>query len=187
MRFAVAVVCAVGCSFNPGTTTTGDSALIDTPRTTDDTMRPIDAAIDAPPDAAKCPGYVMLAGAPSMYRIYGWTNSGSTDQSRPFANAAATCAAQGTHLAIADSAAEANALVAAIPVNPVSNFFWNGVTDGVAENVWITVLGTVPAYLPWAGSQPNGGTNDNCALMATNSLLYDWPCNASYPFACECE
>lgn len=188
MRFAVAVVCAVGCTFHPGVVTNDDGAPSDAPKTTTDGRPPIDASIDAPIDAPGCPaGFAMLPGAPSRYRIYGWTSSNTTNQSRSFGNAAAACAAQGAHLAIADSAAEANALAGAIPVNPASNYFWDGVTDGAVEDVWLTVLGAIPAYLPWEGTQPNGGTSDNCGLMSTSSLLYDWACNASYPFACECE
>jgi len=187
MRRGIAIVFAAGCSFHDGTLPDDGARAADAARG-DGTAPLIDARpIDAP-DAATCPpGFALIAGAPttSRYRIYGW--SSSTNQSRNFATAVGTCSAQGAHMAIADSPQEAGALAAAIPVNPASNYFWDGVTDAALETVWITVVASPAAYLPWASMQPNGGAAANCGLLSTGAQLYDWDCNASYPFACECD
>jgi len=190
VRIAVLAL-ACGCSFShgvpngngsgdggpPDTGTRGDAANADT--------RPRDASIDTPTDADPCPsGYVTIAGAPSRYKIFGYRAIG--DQSEAWTAAAATCQGDGTHMAIIDDDAEGTALGAAIPVDPVSPYFWVGVTDAAQEGTWLTVLGGAATYLPWAIGQPNGGTSANCALMS-GGLLYDWTCATPYAFACECD
>jgi len=172
------------CTFNPQTGLQSDGSSADASRLDARTdSRTADApASDAP--NSTCPsGYVHLGALASQYKVYGWT---SGDRGRNFANAQQACASPRTHLAIIDSADEAKELWAAIALNPRSPYFWEGVTDTAAEGTWRTVLGTSPAWLPWASGQPSGGTAANCAL-ANRDNIYDWFCGSRYPFACECE
>jgi hypothetical protein len=49
------------------------------------------------------------------------------------------------------------------------------------------VLGGDATYLPWGSMQPSGSTQQNCVLVGTDGLLYDFECNGVAPFACECD
>lgn len=138
---------------------------------------------DAPMPTGCPAGYVRIGQLTSLYKVYDWTRDsrGSTA-----AQATQLCTGPKTHLAVLNSAQEATALGAAIAVNPRSPYFWNGITDAATEGMWLTMAGAAVSFLPWAQGEPGGGTNSNCALTLGGNL-YDWPCGARYPFACECE
>lgn len=186
MRAAVVLALVAACSFhnNQGAGTT-DGSTVDT------SHDPIDAAIDAHPiDAAPlCPGnYAQVAGAPptSKYRLFSY-NAQLDDHTSSWTDAKQTCATDGTHLIIVETAAEATAIGGALHYAPQSPFFWEGVTDAAQEGVWKTVLGSDATYLPWAPGQPNGGAASNCALFGTDGALSDFTCSGVEPFACECD
>jgi hypothetical protein len=135
-----------------------------------------------------CPaGYATLSGAPatSKYKLFG--NAPNNDQGNTWSAGKATCEADGTHLVIVETAAEAIAIGAAIQLDPMSPYYWEGITDAAQENTWVTVLGGAATYLPWAATQPNGGTGANCALFDAAGNLYDFDCVGYEAFACECE
>ena len=152
--------------------------------------RTVDAPADARStiDARVCPaGYATVPGAPatSKYKLFG--NAPSNDQGNTWTAGKGLCDADGTHLVIVETAAEAIALGAVIPLAPSSPYYWEGITDAAQEGVWLTVLGTAATYLPWSPGQPNGGTGANCALADAPGSLYDFDCNGYEAFACECE
>jgi hypothetical protein len=178
------LVLVTACSFR---TNGGASA----PDGTVPDARQADAAIDAPVaiDAAPlCPGnYALVAGAPptSKYRLFSYdADEGGTVS---WTEAKQTCATDGTHLIIVDTAAEASAIAMQLHFAPQSPFFWEGVTDQAHEDMWKTVLGGDATYLPWGSMQPSGSTQQNCVLVGTDGLLYDFECNGVAPFACECD
>jgi hypothetical protein len=172
LRVAVLIGLASGCAFSGSTGSTPDAApdaIVDGPLE--------DATPDGP--TLKCPnGYEVVPGAPATSRYRKLTKP------EMHAKQVATCLAEGTHLVVIDSAAEASA-VAAFAVPPMM-FFWVGASDAVVETVWMTAKNAPAAYLPWAAGQPNGGALENCALQ-NGGALFDFPCNRSYASVCECE
>lgn len=196
MRAAVVFALLAACSFRTrdgGSSNSADGSTADTPHVDIDaaTDAAIDAAIDAPPDAPPmidahaCPtGYTTLPGAPatSQYRLFGNLASGTS-----FGAAKARCESDGTHLVIVETAAEAAAIGTAIQLDPSSPYYWDGITDQVTENTWVTITGGAATYLPWDPGQPNGGRAANCALFDAQGHLYDFDCSGVEGFACECE
>jgi hypothetical protein len=197
VRAVVVLSLLAGCSFrahssSPPIDATGGT--VDTPRGSNDAA--IDAPvmlIDAPPDAPTthtCPaGYNAVQGAPatSKYKLFSF-GTGGADQTAGFTAANQACATDGTHLIIAETAAEAAAIGAQLQYAQSWPYFWDGVTDAAQEGSWKTVLGGDATYLPWASGQPSGGTAQNCAVFdQAGVLLYDYDCITASPFACECE
>ena len=160
-------VCVAGCSFG----------LPDSP------PAPLtDAAGDAGDAAgAVCPaGYVMLAGAPSLYRV---VDAGTT-----WEGAQADCADDGTitHLAVPENEAEYLAL--ADVVSGATR--WLGVSDRKIEGVWIPIIVNAMGYFDhWAGSEPNA---QDCLSVNRNTDYEAMPCKDPDPqwfkgFFCECD
>lgn len=190
MRAAVTLALLAACSFRThdgGASGPIDATPPDAPQVTGDAAHAIDAPPDAPPpiDARTCPnGYTALAGAPatSKYALFGNTLSGTS-----WTAAKARCEADGTHLVIVETAAEATAIGNVIQLDVTSPYYWEGVSDQATEDTWVTVAGGAATYLPWDPGQPNGGRAANCALLDAQGHLYDFDCNGAEGFACECE
>ncbi len=136
----------------------------------------LDAALDAPLDApAACPaGYLLNPTTGSNYRVVSTSANPAT--------AVADCADDGTktYLVIIDDLTE-NSVVDAL----ANNDTWLGISDAVTEGTWVTVLGTPQIFFRWAQGQPDGGTDENCALLA-DAEWQDVACAASKPYVCEC-
>lgn len=187
MRGATLLALVAGCSFRTNPRSPSDSGA-DAARTGD--AGNTDAPVDAPGtiDARVCPaGYAPIAGAPatSRYKLFG--NAPPNDQSNSWTGGKALCEADGTHLVIVETPAEASAIGAVIQLAAGSPYYWEGITDAAQEDVWLTVLGDPATYQPWAVGQPNGGTGANCALFDAPGNLYDFDCAGYEAFACECE
>lgn len=184
------LACLSACTFAPETSGIHDGAPNDAvsdgrvDARSDAMPTPDGPGVDAPPPPPGCPaGYVRIGTLTSLYKVYDWTRD---TRGYTIAQATQECAGPKTHVAVLNNAQEASALGGAIAVNPRSPYFWNGITDAATEGVWLTIAGAPAPYLPWAQGEPGGGTFSNCAL-SYNGALYDWPCGARYPFACECE
>lgn len=139
-----------------------------------------DAAFDAPPDSprAQCPSsYLPIPGGPpnSRYRF--------APSLKEFQLARAECLGEGTDLVVIDDAIERDAVGT---WTPAANF-WIGIIDSAIEGTWMTVHGATATFLPWATNEPNGGTNENCAIQAGDNAFYSSKCNNTNAYVCECE
>ena len=150
-----------------------DAQPIDAPPPID-ARPPIDAQpIDAPP---ACPGYSVVAGAPSRYRrVRTYTD---------WPAAQADCESDGGYLMIPDSAAEAIAVVDYVGPTAGSPFIWVGVSDTDDDDVWTTVFGAT--FTPvWGPSQPTNEGGDDYLLVTRAVRYYDW--GGTQYYACECD
>lgn len=142
-----------------------------------------DASIDgnAPlPDGLGCPvGYATLTGVPNhVYRRIATSTSWDSQVT--------ACRDEGAnvYLAIPDDATELQAILTL-----ASSDVWVGISDIATENSFVTVLGGVPAILPWAATQPDdSGGGSDCVLALSASATYDdRRCPALAIAVCECE
>ncbi len=188
MRWELAVL-LVGCTYTaPGSSNVADDGATADAMTEVDGSTPDGASQDAPPDVpamAVCPGYQALANGFPAGTTYRGVSTRMTWQT-----ARQACQADGGDLVVVDNDAEAGAVIqlAADPGN--SPFIWVGLRDDdttTTDNDFISVRGGAPAFTPWGPSQPNGGTAD-CVLIADNTThdLWDFVCNATQVFVCEC-
>lgn len=189
MRWALCLLAACGFELRPST---GGSDA------------PIDASIDAPPDArvfdpaADCPGSypITLAGQTSRYRIIlggqpWWVHGADCNDDR----------AGFTHLAAVDNASELMAIMTRLNATTgltggQGNAYVGGVqlrnqtTDSAG---WLAITGG-PLLAMWDAGEPNdGGDNiENSAenftmLERTRTSLIDVPGTASFSAMCECD
>ena len=137
-------------------------------------MKPIDASSDVGSGGEPVPraclmnaAYTTKAGSPNRYRegvpLVTWQM------------ARQTCADEGAHLWIVDSAAEMTAW----------DGDWTGVTDAATEGTWLTVNGTPATFLPWLAGQPDGGGGEDC-VRTDQAGFEDRDCNDTRDFVCEC-
>ncbi|MEZ4366049.1 MAG: C-type lectin domain-containing protein [Kofleriaceae bacterium] len=113
-----------------------------------------------------------------------------------FAKAQARCAADGAHLLITETLAEADALwdhiEAEVPGDPHTNddtgYYRVGVARASVNAMWIDVLGRPFEPPAWGPGQPDDGpSNSECLLLGEGGEHWDWNCDADQEFACECE
>jgi hypothetical protein len=141
---------------------------------------------DAPPtaidarqfqlDAGECPpGYQF--NDPSCYR-YGGDAAGVL-----WTVAEAICEADGAHLVIVDSAAEAVYIDGLPGGNSIAH--WVGTTDRVTEGTLRHVTGTTPSFLPWSPGEPDGGTAENCVEFLDSQQLGTTRCDLPNEYLCE--
>lgn len=191
MRAIWLFVALAGCGFtgtsagggNPpatdgSTTVDGAQAIDAAPSTVDAPVQPPDAPPDAPAANSCGSGYVTIAGAgTSTYRKVNtpaqW-NTAKTDCEND---------GNGAHLVIPTDKAEGALIYAYVNPDTDSPYFWAGIEDMNDDGVWKTVLGDTYANPPWGPSQPD---NDDCVLIGSSGSFYDWACNASQEYACEC-
>ena len=54
-------------------------------------------------------------------------------------------------------------------------------TDDLIENEWRLTNGDLMTYIPWPsdGSEPDGGTNQNCLIIVSTdaTAVHDYPCS----------
>ena len=65
-----------------------------------------------------------------------------------------------------------------------SEWKWIGLNDKQEEGKWVWSDGSTTTWTEWSPNQPNGGTQDNCALLKEGPLD-DWGCSKSNPFICK--
>jgi hypothetical protein len=205
--YLVSLVVLGACSYTPATGNLGEPADADVlvipdadpdrpdarqpPDARPPDARPPDAppgVPDAPPppDApmATCPGYVTVAGAFPIGATYRADKNGDAWQ-----DARADCQSDGGELVEIDNETEA-AAVADLLQDEESPFFWVGAFDpiGGGDNNFTSVHGGPPPYQPWAGNEPDGGSQD-CVLLGDQGApheFYDYLCGAPQFYVCEC-
>ncbi len=129
-------------------------------------------------DAACRPECVEIIGAGATWRLC------PAAQDRAAADAA--CAVGGGALVVPADPAEAAALARLVRRHLGSADVWLGVSDAVTEGVWLTDAGAPVPYLGFAGREPTGDTDENCAVLDTGSAgsWRDQPCDVGYPALC---
>jgi len=90
------------------------------------------------------------------------------------ADGSAKCQAMGGRLAVVDDDAERAAIKQYIADNGVGNVFIAG-TDGAEEGKWVTESGKPLIYTHYYSNQPNGGTVENCLVLA-GGWFHDGAC-----------
>jgi hypothetical protein len=64
---------------------------------------------------------------------------------------------------------------------------WVGLSDRKAENVFLKVIGGLPAYLPWSAGQPSF-PGPGCVILDPVAREYhDGDCAQSLKYVCECD
>jgi hypothetical protein len=165
------IFATLGCdaSLGAGNDSQVDAAVSDAPRA--------DVSIrgDASPDARTCTGGNAAALAPDGSCLVHFTTAVT------YANAKASCAGMGWHLAyIKDAALDtfAQNFVGAVDT-------WIGGTDSVTEGTHRWDDGTAFIFTNWAALEPNNGNGtyqEDCVVIAgarAGKLWDDRPCNAS--------
>lgn len=64
-------------------------------------------------------------------------------------------------------------------------FLWIGLAYTEEEGTFKWVDGSSLGYDNWYSGQPNGDTEENCALMEDSTLWHDYPCTATYAYLCQ--
>jgi hypothetical protein len=77
-------------------------------------------------------------------------------------------------------------LQAADPMAMLADSWWIGANDGDGEDRWITQESRVIDMPPWAPGRPNGGRDQNCAVLdaSLGGLWNDNDCTEPYPSIC---
>merc|ERR1711864_68140 len=105
--------------------------------------------------SAKCPDAWWTFGN-SCYH-----NSGAAMN---WADARRYCLEIGAYLVEIDTEEEETALLGAF--NVYDEDYWIGLTDQESEGEWIWAdLGAPPKYTAWSAGEPNGGEEENCAVL----------------------
>ncbi len=106
---------------------------------------------------------------------------------RPFADAQATCAAEGSTLATIDDARMHAGLLDAIrPRSAAAPSFWIGLFEPEPDR-WTWASRRIPRFGAWGQGEPNDqGGIENCAeIIRATGKWNDLACNEQRPYACE--
>uniref|UniRef100_A0A8B9CFA6 C-type lectin domain-containing protein n=2 Tax=Anser TaxID=8842 RepID=A0A8B9CFA6_9AVES len=92
------------------------------------------------------------------------------------------CLALGTRLLEVDSPKERTYIQTIL-----RDSSWLGITDKEVEGTWKRADGTI---LPreqssWHRNEPNGGQQENCAVVRKDGTWFDYPCTSQLPWVCE--
>lgn len=165
----IAVVATMGCNAQLGGDTPRDAAA-------SDTLRPDGGGnVDAALDARTCTGGQAAALAPDGSCLVHFTSA------MTYANAKASCASMGWHLAyLKDATIDtfAQSFVGTMDT-------WIGATDTATEGTFVWDDGTAFAYTNWAAMEPNnanGAYQEDCVIIAgarAGKLWDDRPCDAT--------
>lgn len=101
-------------------------------------------------------------------------------------NALDHCKSMGGTLAVpADETEQSFFVSKAFELSPED--WWIGANDIQQEGIWSDPDGNVLTYLPWATGQPNGGKNQNCAVIdyASGGFWNDKYCDDVFPSICK--
>jgi hypothetical protein len=94
------------------------------------------------------------------------------------------CEAEGTHLAVPDSAGENAALVSAFAG---TQKVFIGISDRIAEGTFVPVTGGTPSFLIFGTGEPNGGSDADGVSLRANSTWGDEADTDLLAFVCECD
>ncbi|XP_068520568.1 macrophage mannose receptor 1-like isoform X2 [Anas acuta] len=92
------------------------------------------------------------------------------------------CSALGTRLLEVDSPEERNYIKTFLRASS-----WLGITDKEVEGTWKQADGTVlpKGHSSWHRDEPNGGQQENCAVVRVDGTWFDYPCTSQLPWVCE--
>ncbi|KAM9251539.1 macrophage mannose receptor 1-like isoform 3-T3 [Cariama cristata] len=99
-----------------------------------------------------------------------------------WANAQRFCSVLGTQLLEVDGPEEKDHIRTMLQSSS-----WLGIRDEEVEGTWKRANGTI---LPresssWHRNEPNGGHQENCAVVREDGEWYDYPCTSQLPWVCE--
>jgi len=188
VRGAAACLLFAACGFSTPASTPSDGKLADGQGNGSEPA-PLDAALDAPPDAASCPGsFVAIPAALTGSRYLAFAKDTQL-------GALATCAGLNTHLLHLDSQAEATELETYIDQQTGSGdtrlYRVVGARDLVFRNVWheLDVIHTL-TFLPWGTGEPTDQIGEDCIVLKTENssgVIGADQCVTLHEFACECD
>jgi len=98
-------------------------------------------------------------------------------------DASAKCQSLGGYLALISDDQEKAAVQRFLAPYQSTKHYIDG-TDVVTEDVWVTEAGDVMTYTGMSGSEPNGGTAQNCLAVTSNNIM-DFYCNYALSAICE--
>ncbi|KAK7874176.1 hypothetical protein R5R35_006222 [Gryllus longicercus] len=128
------------------------------------------------------PGYTELSGL-GFYRLY--------EETITWPEAKSACEAEGAHLLVLNSEAEATAIQKLIQRHPsVTPWIHIGFHDKIKEGHYVTIFGetlTEAGYTRWDAGQPDNLGNEDCGSINAKTVgLNDLNC-ATHKFAFICE
>lgn len=124
-------------------------------------------------DAPKCPTCTPVTYAGHQY----WKCLTAATQ----AAAQTSCVALGGHLAVLESAQEAQWLNSQMG----GQSYWIGLTDIAAEGKFVWVNGAPLTYTNWAPGEPNNANNEDCVQTVGNYQWNDIGCTVTLAYMCE--
>jgi hypothetical protein len=134
-----------------------------------------DPALHMPP----APACMSSAAYSQVFQGRRYRSEGNT---ATYADAMASCAAEGGHLAVVTDTAE-NDYVRSM----ISDTSWIGFSDSVSEGNFTWITGSTSSYNKWSGPQPDDNGGEDCVEVNTNGDWNDQKCAATRGFVCECD
>jgi hypothetical protein len=92
------------------------------------------------------------------------------------------CRSMGAHLAVIGDLFENGQLDVAFTGSP----YWIGYTDAAVEGQFQWVNGSPSTFQRFVGGAPANAAED-CAILFDGGAWGDRPCDAAFPYACECD
>jgi len=99
-------------------------------------------------------------------------------------DASAKCQSLGGYLALISDDQVKAAVLGFLASYPSPPYYFIDGTDVATEDVWMTETGDVMTYTGMSGSEPNGGTAQNC-LGVRSDYLFDTACTNLMSAICE--
>jgi hypothetical protein len=62
--------------------------------------------------------------------------------------------------------------------------YWTGGSDAAQEGTWRWSAGHPWSYSNWDAGQPQGSSNENCAVVMDNGKWHDQPCSTGFAALC---
>lgn len=120
-------------------------------------------------------GCALLAGPDG--RAYLWCDA----EERTWVEARDACLARGADLAVVPAAPELSWLVDAGVAGA-----WMGLYQPDGSEQWVWTDDSVADWVAWGDDEPNdGGDGEDCAVLRSDGLWNDAPCDTRRPFVCE--
>ncbi|XP_075581320.1 C-type lectin domain family 17, member A-like isoform X3 [Pelecanus crispus] len=97
-------------------------------------------------------------------------------------NAQRFCSVLGTQLLEVDSPEEKDHIRTILESSS-----WLGIRDEEVEGSWKRANGSIQTResSSWHRNEPNGGLQENCAVVREDGEWYDYPCESQLPWVCE--
>jgi hypothetical protein len=172
---ALAALAAPGCRFSAPQAAGDDDGGDDAPV--------IDAAPDAPADAAPDAAYVPACMTDPTYSNNGGHRYKLQAQGADYDTAIDRCAAEGAHPIVVDSVEESDYLRTL-----VGSDVWIGLDDLTIEDQFRWVTGATSTYRRWAPGEPtNSNFGEDCVYARSDKQWNDTSCGDGKQVVCECD